>query len=152
VEPLSTTPPSRVSTTKMATTTPTNGKEAQERPRRRPAPSAALLADQGTLPSQLKAVEEFRALEAKKRAAAMALAIEEPGIVTPTPPSSRATSPIESNTPAPSTSCSSGKKRACVEDNNDNGDDDEVVDTTRENACTNPNPTGTFVSKSNHCY
>ena len=59
VEPLSTTPLSRVSTTKMATTTPTvtNGKEALERPQHRPAPSAALLADQGTLPSQLKAVK-----------------------------------------------------------------------------------------------
>ena len=133
----------------MATTIPTNGEDAHERPRRHPAPSAALLAGQATIPSQLKAVEEFRALEAAKRAAAIALAIEEAGASTPTPPSSRATSPIGSgsNTPVPSTS-RSGKKRAYVEDIDD---DDEIVDTTRENACTNPNPTGKFVSKSNYC-
>jgi hypothetical protein len=75
-------------TTKMATTIPTNGEDAHERPRRHPAPSAALLAGQATIPSQLKAVEEFRALEAAKRAAAIALAIEEAGASTPTPPSS----------------------------------------------------------------
>jgi hypothetical protein len=128
----------------MATTIPTNGKDSQERPRRHPAPSAALLAGQATIPSQLKAVEEFRALEAAKRAAATALAIKEAGFSTPTPPSSRATSPVSSNTPTPSTSCSSGKKRVYVEDSNDD-DDDEIVDTTRENARTNPNPTGMFV-------
>jgi hypothetical protein len=53
--------------TKMAKTTPTSGKEAHEHLCHQPAPSAALL---GTLlPSQLKAVEEFHALEAKKHAA-----------------------------------------------------------------------------------
>ena len=104
-------------TTKMATTIPTNGEDAHERPRRHPAPSAALLAGQATIPSQLKAVEEFRALEPAKRAAAIALAIEEAGASTPTPPSSRATSPVGSgsNTPVPSIS-RSGKKRAYVED------------------------------------
>jgi hypothetical protein len=133
----------------MATTIPTNGKEAHEHPRRHPEPSAALLAGQGTIPSQLKAVEKFRALEATKCAAAIALAIEEAGIITPTPPSSRSTSPVGPNIPAPSTSHSSGKKRAYVEDSND--DNDEIVDTTRENARTNPNPTGKFVSMSNYC-
>ena len=136
----------------MATTIPTNGEDAHERPRHHPAPSAALLAGQATIPSQLKAVEEFRALEAAKCAAAIALAIEEAGASTPTPPSSRATSPVGSgsNTPVPSTS-RSGKKRAYVEDIDDDDDDDEIVDTTRENARTNPNPTGKFVSKSNYC-
>jgi hypothetical protein len=130
----------------MVTMIPANGEEAHERPRRHPAPSAALLAGQGTIPSQLKAVEEFCALEAAKRAAAIALAIEVAGVGTPTPTTSRATSPDGSNTPAPSTSRSSGKKRAYIEDSNDD-DDDEVVDTTRENARINPNPTGKFVSK-----
>src|SRR5882672_4032871 len=117
----------------MATTIPTNGKDTHERPRRHPAPSAALLAGQATIPSQLKAVEEFHTLEAAKRAAAIALAIEEAGVSTPTPPSSRTTSPFGSNAPAPSTSRSSGKKRAYVEDsnnNNDNDNDNEIVDTT----------------------
>jgi hypothetical protein len=104
----------------MATTIPTNGEAAHERPRRQPAPSAALLAGQGT-PAQLKAVEEFRALEATKCATVIALALEEAGVSTPTPTSSHATSPIGSNTPAPSTSRSSGKKRAYVEDSNDRG-------------------------------
>ncbi|KIM89537.1 hypothetical protein PILCRDRAFT_1893 [Piloderma croceum F 1598] len=84
-----------------------------------PAP-AALLAGQGTIPLQLKVVEEFCALEAAKHATAIALTIEVAGVGTPTPPTSWATSPDCSNTPAPSTSCSSGKKRAYVKDSNDN--------------------------------
>jgi len=142
----------------MATTIPTNGKEAlhDERPRRNPAPSAALLAGQATIPSQQKAVDEFRALEAAKRAAAISLALKDLHGNTPTPNSSRATSPVGSDTPAPSTSHSAGKKRAYVEDSNEE-DDEEEVDDTRENARTNPNPACKFVLKTmillllNHC-
>lgn len=121
---------------------PTNGDEElnSERPRRNAAPSAALLAGQATIPSQRKAVEEFRALEAIKRAAATKLALEEARASAITPISSRDTSPIGSDTPAPPTS---HKKRAYVEESSDN----EEVDDTRENARTNPNPTGKFVFK-----
>jgi hypothetical protein len=48
-------------------------------------PSAALLAGQATIPSQLKAVEEFCTQEATKHAAVIALAIEEAGVSTPIP-------------------------------------------------------------------
>jgi len=113
-------------------------------------PSAALLAGQATLPSQRKAVDEYRALEAAKRAAAISLAVKDLRANTPTPsPSSCATSPVgseSSDTPVPSTSRSAGKKRAYVEDSNEE-DDREQVDDICENACTNPNPAGKFVLK-----
>jgi hypothetical protein len=130
----------------MAMTIPTNGKEAlhDEHPRRNPAPSTALLAGQATLPSQQKAVDEYRALEAAKRAAAISLAVKD--LHTP-PPSSRATSPVgseSSDTPTPSISRGAGKKRAYVEDSNEE-DDEEQIDDTRENARTNPNPACKFV-------
>jgi len=113
-------------------------------------PSAALLAGQATLPSQRNAVDEYRALEAAKRAAAISLAVKDLRANTPTPsPSSCATSPVgseSSDTPVPSTSRSAGKKRAYVEDSNEE-DDREQVDDICENACTNPNPAGKFVLK-----
>lgn len=79
-------------------------------------------------------------MEAAKRAAAIAFAIEEAGVGSPTPPPSRATSPVDSNTAAPSTSGRSEEKFVYVEDSND--EDDEIVDATRENARNNPNLSG----------
>ena len=56
----------------MATATPPNGNEACfERPRRAFVPSAALLSGEPAIPSQRKAVEEFLAAEATKRAVEM---------------------------------------------------------------------------------
>jgi hypothetical protein len=134
----------------MAMTIPTNGKEAlhDEHPQCNPALSTQLLEVNATLPSQQKAVDEYRALEAAKRAAAISLAVKDLHANTPTPPpSSRATSPVgseSSDTPTPSTSRGAGKKRAYVEDSNEE-DDEEQVDDTRENARTNQNPACKFV-------
>ena len=82
----------------MTTAAPPNGNEARfERPRRAFVPSAALLSgDSGepAIPSQRKAVEEFLAAEAAKRAAETKLAIDALRAATFTPTSSRESSPV----------------------------------------------------------
>jgi hypothetical protein len=113
-----------------------------ERPTRRSKPTAALLhSGEPTLPFQQKAVQDFRAAEASKRAAERQLAIDSVRAKqTTTPCSSRATSPETASSvagaPVPSTSHVLDKsKRARVEEI---ADDEESGDEERENARFNP--------------
>jgi hypothetical protein len=112
------------------------------RPKRNLKPSATLLndPDQATLPSQQQAIENFRIAEAARRAAETKLAIETARKATLTPNSSRGSSPAVSSGPVPSSSTSQHKsKRAYVSEEEESGDE-------REDARTNPKPSGTFLS------
>jgi hypothetical protein len=129
----------------MATATPPNGNEARfERPRRAFVPSAALLSGEPAIPSQRKAVEEFLAAEAAKRAAETKLAIDALRAATVTPTSSRESSPVVPKARVASSLHGTGKgKRAYVEDSSE--DEVEELDTVRENARINPKPAGKSV-------
>ena len=131
----------------MAGTVLTDGEDGPriERPQRNHRPSAALLAhsEQAAIASQQKAVNDFRAAEAAKRASATALALAAARAnKSTTPSSSRATSPDDTplTQPIPSTLHIADKtKRARVEEISDEEDSD---DEERENARINPKPTG----------
>ena len=150
----------------MAGTVLTDGEDKPriECPIRRSKPTTALLhSGEPALPFQQKAVKDFRAAEAEKRAAERQLAIdgvrakrtttrssESPRTTTPeTAPSVRATSPETassvSGAPVPSTSRVLDKsKRARVEEI---ADDEESGDEGRENARFNPKRTSANCSK-----
>jgi hypothetical protein len=136
--------------TKMVNVVLTDGEEDAHlgHPKRNSKPSAALLNDpkQATLPSQQQAIENFRIVEAARRAAETKLAIETEAInVISSPNSSCSSSPVApsgSEGPVPSSTRSSWKsknKRAYVSD-------EEESDDEWENARTNPKPPGTFLS------
>lgn len=129
----------------MAGTVLTDGKDGPriERPQRTHRPSATLLAhsEQAAIASQQKAVNDFRAAEAAKRASAIALALKATcANKSTTPSSSRATSPNDTplTQPVPSTSHISDKtKRARVEEISDKEHSD---DKEHKNAWINPKP------------
>ena len=96
--------------TKMATTNPPNGNEARFKcPRCAFVPSAALLSSEPAITSQCKAVEEFLAAEAAKRAAETKLAIDALRAATFTPTSSRESSPVVKGE-SPEKFCTLGRK------------------------------------------
>ena len=153
--------------TNMARTVLTDSEDEPciECPICRSKPTTALLhSGEPALPFQQKAVKDFRAAEAEKRAAERQLAIdgvrakrtttpcssESPHTTTPeTVPSVRATSPETassvSGAPVPSTSRVLAKsKRAHVEEI---ADDEESGDEGRENARFNPKRTSANCSK-----
>lgn len=103
------------------------------RPVRKTKPTAALLqhSERAALPSQMKAIKDFRAAEAAKLAAECQLVDENEISAAPSSQCSPDTTTMTASTPAPDNS-----KRARVEDVVDTdieNDDDE-----RENARTNP--------------
>jgi hypothetical protein len=107
-----------------------------ERPVRKTKPTAALLqhSEKAALPSQTKAINDFRAAEAAKRAAEVKRAVDAVrASQSTTPNSSQSPSPEAAVTaPVPPAPALDNSKRARVEEVFDDDDDQ------RENAHTNP--------------
>jgi hypothetical protein len=118
-----------------------------ERPVRKTKPTAILLqhSEKAALPSQRKAINDFRAAEAAKRAAereaACAALQNTPG----TPSSSRESSPVPPTPPTLASQTAGTNKRAHVEEIVDNDAEDE----NRENARINPKPSKGQCNNSN---
>ena len=109
-----------------------------ERPVRKTKPSAILLqhSEQAALPSQQKAISDFRAAEAAKHAAECDLAIAAARTRPHTRSPSQDSSPAPAEPPAASASrVTDTSKRAQVEEA-----DDEDADEEHENAQINPRP------------
>ena len=124
----------------MAGTVLTDGEDEPrvERPIRKIKPTAALLqhAEQAALPSQQKAVDDFRAVEAAKRAAKRQKHLDAlPQNISISPTSSQFTSPDPNPSTSGSGAISNKTKRARVEEILDKEESDDEV---REDARTNP--------------
>jgi hypothetical protein len=122
--------------------TDSEGEPRVERPARKTKPTATLLqhAERAALPSQQKAINEFHAAEAKKRAADDFRAIASSRIITnPTPNSSQSHSadgPPATPDMATASRVPGKSKRPYVEETSDEDSDSEG----RENARFNPKP------------
>ena len=119
-----------------------------ERPVRKTKPTAVLLQHSGNpaLQSQRKAIDDFRAAEAAKRAAERDAARADLQNTPSTPSSSRESSPVPPTPLASLASQTTGaNKRAHVEEIVDEDADDEE----RENARINPKPSKGLCNNSN---
>ncbi|KAN0120573.1 Ribonuclease H-like domain containing protein [Russula decolorans] len=133
----------------MAGTIPTDseGRPHVERPVRKSKPTTALLhSEEPTLPFQQKAVKEFLAAEATKRATGRQLAI---GAVqanqSMTSSSSRASSPKTASSAVAAVPTARTPSTSCIINTTKRAHDDEIIDEEsgdeeQENACINPKP------------
>jgi hypothetical protein len=131
----------------MAGTIPTDseGRPHVERPVRKSKPTTALLhSEEPTLPFQQKAVKEFLAAEATKRATGRQLAI---GAVqanqSMTSSSSRASSPKTASSAVAAVPTARTPSTSCIINTTKRAHDDEIIDEEsgdeeQENACINP--------------